>query len=295
MNSGTIATSAPAVPASDALPALARSTASTLIPATLTLWRRDIVRFFRQPSRVVGALASPLVFWVVIGGGVGNSFRPPGIEQTINFLEFFFPGVVAMILLFTAIFSTISLIEDRQAGFLQGVLVSPAPRLAIVLGKLLGGASLATIQGTLFLALLPITGVWPGVGGLLATIGIMVLVSFALTGLGFLLAWNMDSTQGFHAIMNVFLLPMWMLSGSFFPPEGAAGWIKIVMLANPMTYGVDLLRAGIYGDAHHPLVQFPLLLSLGVSLAFAAAMAGLCTVSVQKLRMPGGVAKRGKR
>src|SRR5690606_13673615 len=118
-----------------------------------------LVRFVRQPNRVIGALLTPIVFWLLIGGGIGRSFNAPGIPGSGNYLEFFFPGTILMILLFTAVFSTISIIEDRREGFLQSVLVAPVPRMAIVLGKVIGGTLLATGQGVLFLLLGPLIGI----------------------------------------------------------------------------------------------------------------------------------------
>ena len=211
--------------------------------ATYTLWVRDIVRFGRQRSRIVGALGTPVVFWLVLGSGLGTSFRvgsdtaPGG-----GYLEYFYPGTLALIVLFTAIFSTISLIEDRREGFLQGVLVAPVPRGAIVLGKILGGTTLAVMQAALFLLLAPVANVHLSLATLPPLAMVLGILAFAVTGLGFVLAWSLDSTQGFHAIMNLFLIPMWLLSGAVFPAAGAAGWIRTVMLVNPLTYGVSALR-----------------------------------------------------
>ena len=140
-----------------------------LLPA-LSLARRELVRFLRQRNRIIGALATPLVFWLLIGGGMGRSFRAEGLPGGTNFIQYFFPGTVLMILLFTAIFSTISIIEDRKEGFLQGVLVAPVPRMAIVLGKVLGGTVLAFGQGLLFLLLAPTVGIRLTIGLLAATI-----------------------------------------------------------------------------------------------------------------------------
>lgn len=216
-----------------------------MLPA-LTLWQREMVRFFRQRDRVVGALVTPVVFWLLLGAGLGRSFQS---DQGHNFLEYFFTGTVVMILLFTAIFSTISVIEDRREGFLQTVLVAPVGRFAIVMGKLLGGASLAMLQGMLFLLLAPLAGVPISLAGLPGLLVAMFLVSFALTGLGFLIAWQLNSSQGFHAIMNLFLIPMWLLSGSLFPASGAQTWMAWVMKLNPLSYGVTAIRAGLYGQS----------------------------------------------
>jgi ABC-2 type transport system permease protein len=215
-----------------------------ILPA-LTLWQREMVRFIRQRDRVVGALVTPVVFWLLLGAGLGRSFATDG---KAGYLEYFFTGTVVMILLFTAIFSTISVIEDRKEGFLQGVLVAPVGRFAIVMGKLLGGASLAMVQGILFLFLAPLAKVPVSFAGLPELLVAMFLVSFALTGLGFLLAWQLNSSQGFHAIMNLFLIPMWLLSGSLFPASGAHSWMAWLMKLNPLTYGVTAIRAGLYGE-----------------------------------------------
>ena len=237
-----------------------------MLLAAYTLWSREIVRFYRQRSRVVGALGTPLIFWFLIGSGLGQSFQAaPGVPLQGGYLEYFFPGTLALILLFTAIFSTISIIEDRQEGFLQGVMVAPVPRMAIVLGKILGGTTLAVIQGVIFLVLAPLAHVHlREIGTLLYLI---VAVSFGLTGLGFMIAWMFDSTQGFHAIMNLLLFPMWILSGALFPAAGAAGWVRAIMLVNPLTYGVTALQEILLNQATAwPSLQVCLLVVTGFAL-----------------------------
>ena len=219
-----------------------------MLLATLALWRRDIVRFYRQRSRIVGALGTPIVFWLLLGSGLGSSFRvDPTAGPARGYLEYFFPGTLALIILFTAIFSTISVIEDRHEGFLQGVLVAPVPRTAIVLGKILGGTTLAVMQASLFLLLAPLANIHIGWTSLPMMILVLTTLAFSVTGLGFALAWILDSTQGFHAIMNVVLLPMWLLSGAVFPQTGASGWIQVIMFLNPMTYGVSAIRGVLAG------------------------------------------------
>ena len=222
-----------------------RSDATPLWPATLALTQREVVRFLRQRNRVIGAIATPLVFWLLLGLGLDRATPIPvpdalGGEQPIGYLAYFFPGIVVLMVLFTAIFTTISVIEDRREGFLQSVLVSPAPRVAVVLGKVLGGAVLAAAQGVVMLAIgwLLIGG--PGLGGLLMSVAVVAVLSVLLTALGFCFAWPMDSTAGFHAVMNLLLMPMWFLSGAVFP-IATAGWLKPVMAVNPLTYGYDLL------------------------------------------------------
>jgi ABC-2 type transport system permease protein len=211
-----------------------------------TLWWREVVRFLRQRSRVTGAFLQPLVFWALLGVGFNASFRPAGTPTSVSYAEYFYPGVIALVLLFTAIFATISTIEDRKQGFLQGVLVAPITRRSIVMSQALGGTTLALMQGIIFLVLAPIAGVALSFSAVTATIVIMALVAFALTNMGLIIAWRIDSTQGFHAIMNLILLPIWMLSGAFFPAAGAPGWLAWVMRLNPMTYGMAALRESLY-------------------------------------------------
>ncbi len=247
------------------------ASAGVLLPA-FTLWWREIVRFYRQRSRVVGVLASPLVFWVVIGSGFGTSFRSGGGQGQQNYLDYFYPGALIMIVLFTSIFAMMSLIEDRKEGFLLSVMAAPVPRSAIVLGKVLGGTTLAAIQGMIFLIFAPFAGVHLDIVQVLLVAVVVFLVSFALTALGFAIAWPMDSTQAFHGIINLFLIPLWLLSGAMFPLSRASGWIRVVMYMNPLTYGVEALRALLYPKMETP---FPLPSSMATLLLFSLVMFGL--------------------
>jgi ABC-2 type transport system permease protein len=252
--------------------------AGIILPA-FTLWWREIVRFYRQRSRVVGVIASPLIFWVVIGSGFGTSFRSGNTAGQQHYLDYFYPGALIMIVLFTSIFTMMSVIEDRKEGFLLSVMVAPVPRSAIVLGKVLGGTTLSAIQGLIFLAFAPLIGVRMGISDFLLVTLVVFLVSFALTALGFAIAWRMDSTQAFHAIINLFLIPLWLLSGAMFPLSGASGWLVWVMRANPLTYGVEALR-GLLFPASPTLTSLPFsMTALGL---FAAAMFSLSFFMVNR-------------
>ena len=248
------------------------------LPA-FTLWYREVVRFYRQKSRVVGVIASPLLFWVVIGSGFGSSFRSGNAAGQQHYLEYFYPGALIMIVLFTSIFTMMSVIEDRKEGFLLSVLTAPVPRSAIVLGKVLGGTTLAAIQGLIFLAFAPLVGVNLTSTGLFWVVVVVFLVSFSLTALGFTIAWPMDSNQAFHAIINLFLIPLWLLSGSLFPLSGAAGWMRILMEINPLTYGVEALRILLYPGSPS---QFSLTDSMATLLLFTLFMFGLAFVMVNR-------------
>ena len=264
--------------------------------AARTLCWRELVRFFRQRNRVVGALGQPIVFWLLFGAGLGSSFRMPGSDASgISDREYFFPGTLVMILLFTAIFSTISIIEDRREGFLQSVLVAPIPRWSMVLGKVLGGSLIAMVQGLLFLGLVLTLDIRLGALQLAAVVAFMFAIAVALTSLGFTIAWKMESTQGYHAIMSVFLLPMWLVSGAFFPvPSEPVRWttewaLHWVMRANPLTYGVAGLRRLMYTEtaaAPLPAGTPTMTTCLIVTLAFAAVMFA-CSTAIARARTQG--------
>ncbi len=254
--------------------------------AALALARREIVRFLRERSRVVGAVAPPLVMWLAVGAGFSGSFRGDSFS-------YFFPGTVVLVVLFAAIFATISVIEDRREGFLQGVLVAPVAPSSVALGKVLGGSALGLVQGLPLLALVPVAGLRTDAPGLVAGALVLVLLAFALTSLGFAIAWSLESTQGFHAIMNLFLIPMWLLSGAFFPVAGAPAWMRLAMAANPLTYGVAALRRALGG----PPEGLPsLALSFAVTAAFAVAMFAVATgVVARRPAGPAGGARIGAR
>jgi len=263
---------------STTLPSIVPASNGVVLPA-FTLWWREVVRFYRQRARVVGVIASPLLFWVVIGSGFGTSFRSGDAAGQRHYLDYFYPGALIMIVLFTSIFTMMSVIEDRKEGFLLSVLVAPVPRSAIELGKALGGTTLAAIQGMIFLAFAPLLGVHIDVLGFLLMALTISLTSFSLTALGFAIAWPMDSSQAFHAIINLFLIPLWLLSGALFPLSGASGWLQFVMKINPLTYGVEALRDLLYPAA--PQV-FSLPESMATLTLFTLFMFGLCFVMVNR-------------
>jgi len=246
---------------------------------SFTLWWRELVRFYRQRSRVVGVIASPVLFWLVIGSGFGTSFRSGNAAGQQHYLDYFYPGALIMIVLFTSIFTMMSVIEDRKEGFLLSVMVAPVPRSAVVFGKVLGGTTLSTIQGLIFLAFAPFVGVHVGLGQILLVVVVVFLVSFALTALGFAIAWPMDSTQAFHAIINLFLIPLWLLSGALFPLSGASGWLRLLMRINPLTYGVEALRELLYPESTSVASLSTSMLALVV---FTFCMFGLCFFMVNR-------------
>lgn len=231
---------------------------SSLWRAAWSLAVREVVRFLRQRSRVIGAIGQPVVFWILFGAGLQGSFAMPGsAPSSLSFQEYFLPGIAVLIVLFTSIFSSISVIQDRNEGFMQGVLVAPVPRSAIVLGKVLGGTFLALLQAFLFLILVPLfqlLNLAPdmnlniGLGNGIQAAAFLFWISLGLTSLGYLFAWKINSVQGYHGVMSIVLLPMWLLSGAFFPGSESA-WMSWLMRFNPLTYGVAGLRRTLISDS----------------------------------------------
>lgn len=219
----------------------------TFLLTTWTLWRREVTRFLRQRSRWVAAVVTPLGIWLLIGSGLGRSFVLPQAGEDLTYLEYFYPGMLLLVVLFTAIYSGLSLIEDRREGFLLAVLVAPVDRRAIVLGKVMGATSLAVLQSGFLLAAAPLLGIpLTPASGLFAA-GILFLVSLAFSSLSFVTAWATGTVEGFHSAMNLVLFPLWLLSGAVFPAEGAFTWIRWLMWANPLTYAHRALQSDLYG------------------------------------------------
>ena len=211
------------------------------------LWYRDMLRLTKERSRWFGVVAQPMLLWLLLGTGMASTFRITGLE--VDYLTFFFPGVCAMVVLFTTIFATMAVIEDRSEGFLQQVLTSPGSRYAMVLGKCAGVSTVALAQ------ILLCTLVAPAAGYPLASIQWHLLIAVTLvgaaglTGISFMFAWVINSTHGYHAIMAVLLLPLWLISGAMFPVTD--GWIGILATLNPMTYLVDGFRHGLGSEFAH--------------------------------------------
>lgn len=247
------------------------------------LAQREVVRFLRQPQRLLGSLAQPLLIWVFLGSGFSPSFQHAGGATDMSYLEYFYPGMLLMQLLFASITSTITTIEDRNQGLLQGVLACPAPRMAIVLGKVAGSMTLALLQTIILLAALPFLGLHVTAASLLAILAAFVITALGFTALGFIIAWNMESTAGFHAIMSVFLMPLWMLSGALFPLDNVPAWLGILMALNPVTHALTLIREPFYTDAVTLLHQTHFLTALAVALLWAVGCLLIALKRVQRV------------
>lgn len=252
-----------------------------MVRPILALARREFTRFTRQPQRVIGSIAQPILFWFFLGTGFTGSFHPPGMEG-MSYLEFFYPGVLLMLLLFASIFSSITIIEDRDQGFLQSVLVAPVSRITIVFGKVLGGSLIAITQGLLFLLLAPLLGLSLSLVNTVMVIIFLLLTAFGFTSLGFLCAWSMKSAAGFHAIMMVFLIPLWLLSGALFPIQHVPTWLQIIMGVNPVTHALTLLRLPFYYTVEQLMHSRDFQLSFWVVVVWVIGCVWLATTRVKR-------------
>ena len=218
------------------------------IKAIYIIWLREIIRYWRNKTRAISGLAMPVLWIVVMGSGLSSSLRftPNGSTGGFDYINFIFPGIIAMTLLFSSVFSALSLVYDREFGFFKEIFVAPISRTSIVLGKVLGGATTATIQASLMFFLAPIVGITLTPKSILLLLPAMFLVAFGMSSLGILIASRMKSTETFPMVMQFIMMPMFFLSGALFPLREAPGWLSIIAKFNPLTYGVNLLRGIIF-------------------------------------------------
>lgn len=232
--------------------------------AIYILWLRDLKRYWYDKPRIFASLGQPILFLFVLGTALGPSVATPG---GIQFSEFIFPGIICMTVLFTSIFSAISIVWDREFGFLKEVLVAPVSRWSIVIGKAFGGSTVAVLQGCLMLVLAPLVGVKLSVLIVIQSVLVMFLIAFAITGLGIVIAARMKEMEGFQMVVNFVIMPIFFLSGALFPLDRLPGWLAVLTRLDPLTYGVDLLRRVMLG-----LNTFNPLLSIAVMGSFTLVM-----------------------
>jgi ABC-2 type transport system permease protein len=216
--------------------------------AIYILWLRQLIRYFRSKSRIIGSLAQPLLFLLALGFGFGPIYSKAGGG---NYIQFLVPGIVGMSIMFTAVFSGIEMIWDRKFGFLKETMVAPVSRFSIMLGRILGGATVATLQGVLVMIISMFIGFRP-TNWLLVIPAILVMFMIALifTTLGTAIASAMEDMQGFQLIVNFLIMPMFFLSGALFPLTGLPTVVADIAMIDPLTYGVDALRATLLGASH---------------------------------------------
>lgn len=246
--------------------------------AVYIMWLRELKRFVRSRSRMVGSLGQPLLFLVALGYGLGPVFQKAGQG---NYLEFIAPGIIGMSIIFTSIFNGMQVIWDRQFGFLKETMVAPVPRLAIMVGRTLGGATVASLQGTVVLVIATIAGFRPeSVAGIVPALGIMLMIALLFSALGMTVASRLKDMQGFQLIMNFLVMPLFFLSGALFPLTNIPSALLWVARFDPLSYGVDGLRYFLIGVSTFGIVPDVLVLS-GV----AAVLLGLGSASFARMEV----------
>lgn len=213
--------------------------------AIYTLWKRELVRYIRDRARIFSTFIQPLMFLAIFGLGLRSTLAQGNFG--IDFIKFMYPGIIAMSVMGIAFFSTVSTVWDREFGFLKEILVAPVPRVAIVVGKILGAMTIASVQALILLILAPFIGVSINIFVIVELFLFFLILSFAISGIGLLIASLMKTTESFGVVMQVLIFPMFFLSGAFFPLTSIPGWMAVLSRVNPLTYGVDAARQILLG------------------------------------------------
>ncbi len=247
-----------------------------------SIWLREMIRYVRARSRVVTSILTPLLWLIIFGAGFGSSFGGPG--SSTNYINFLAPGILGMTMLFTSVFSGMSVMFDKEFGFLKEILVAPVSRTSIVLGKALGGTTQASIQALLILIFSTLIGVRiSGTLGLAAALALIIVTMFLIgmgfVGLGISIASRLESMEGFQVISNLLVMPIFFLSGAFFPVTSLPDWMKVLVNINPLAYGVDVLRYAVTG-----LHSYSLTLDLAVVFGFFVLMTVVGSVLFRNVR-----------
>jgi len=242
-----------------------------------TIWLRNMIRYMRSKSRIIGSISMPLFFLLFLGFGLNSVVNIPGLGE--NYIQFLIPGMVAMSVLFTSVFSGIQIIWDKQFGFLKETLVAPVTRLEIMLGQTFGGATTAVIQGIMIMVISLFVGLKvQSVLGFLIALGFMVLIGISFTAFGIAIASRMEDMTGFQLIMNFVIFPIFGLSGALFPISSLPSWLSPITMFDPLTYGVEGIRYGLTGVS-----QISPIVSLAVIGGFACAMTVIGTFLFKKI------------
>src|SRR5438445_6937708 len=239
------------------------NTRGATLRAVYIIWYRDLLRFWRDRSRIAASFATPVLYLLVFGTGLGSSLRGLGGfgGAGIQYQQFIFPGIIGMSVLFTAIFGAMSIVWDREFGFLKEVLVAPINRSAVAIGKALGSTTQAMIQGLILLVLAPFVGVKLSFLTIVELIPLAALLAFGLSSFGVALASTMKSLQGFQVVMNFLMMPMFFLSGALFPLTNLPGWMTVLTRLDPASYGIDPIRRVVLSNSGLPNVN-----SLGLTI-----------------------------
>ncbi len=249
-----------------------------MLEGVYTIWLREMRNFRRARSRMVSSIAMPFFWIVLMGVGLGSAFGE-GV-MGFDYLTYMSTGIIGMSLLFNSIFSGVSVVVDRKFGFLKEVFVAPVPRSSIIMGKILGGSTVAMITGVLVILISVGLARVPLSTGILAALPFMLMTSFVFIGIGLLIASRMESMEGFNMIMSFIMMPVFFLSGIFFPLDQTPQWMQAISMLNPLTYGVDGIRASILGVA-----QFPIWMSFSALVGFFVVLIALGTHFFRKMEV----------
>ncbi len=241
---------------------------------------REFIKFFREKSRLLGTLARPILWLFVVGNGMNALIRP---RVGFSYLQFIFPGMIGMTILFSSIFSSISIVWDREFGFMKEMLVAPISRLSIVIGKAMSGTFISVAQAVIILVLTPFLGIQLSIMQFIEVVAVALLVSFCITSLGILIAARLTSFDGFNIIMNFLVMPMLFLSGAMYPVTSMPPALRHLTQINPLTYGVDAFKHVLLRNATHPLgPEFSLALDIVVVTAVSSTMLTLAALSFRR-------------
>jgi ABC-2 type transport system permease protein len=265
--------------------------------AIYIIWYRDILRYWRDRWRLVASLAQPLLFLIVFGSGLSSSLGGSsafGSAGALSYIQFMYPGIIGMAILFTAIFGGMSIVWDREFGFLKEVLVAPIDRSAVAIGKALGSTTQAMIQGLILLVLAPFVGVRLSLLTVVTLIPLAAVLAFGLSTFGVALASMMKSLQGFQVVLNFLMMPMFFLSGALFPLNNLPGWMTVLTRLDPASYGIDPMRRVVLVGSGVPSAVvdrlglsingyvLPIPLEAGIMLGFGAVLLGIAVVMFQR-------------
>ncbi|OYD06265.1 ABC transporter permease [Paludifilum halophilum] len=238
----------------------------------VAIWQRDVLKFFRDRARLVGSFAMPFMFLILFGSGMSGAMKAmmggtgaSGPLRDFDFVEFMFPGIVGMAVFTTSIFSALSVVQDKEFGYMREILVSPISRMSIAIGKVLGGSTVAVFQGLLMMIFVPFIGLEINLSIILRLIPVMFLVAFVISSIGLLIASTLKTSQAFQMVIQILIFPMLFLSGAFFPLSGMPAWMNVLVKINPLTYAVDMFKKIILqADQMTPALKEAMGLNLSV-------------------------------
>lgn len=250
--------------------------------AAYIIWYRDLLRFWRDKARFIGSFITPFLFLVVFGTGIGSALTGSFGDGSLNYKQFIYPGIIGMVVLMNSTMSGMSIVWDREFGFLKEVLVAPISRTAVAVGKAFGGATIATLLGLVMLVFIPFVGVSPSATGVLVLIAVMLVFALSVTSMGILIASRIKSMEAFQLVMQLMLFPLLFLSPAMFPSGTLPTWLGVVVKFNPVSYGIDAMRQAMLGAEQSAMFgleifgyRMPIILDVAVLAVFGIVMGAL--------------------